>query len=317
MALKPLKRLYSIADANMAETAIGIYYSSLRDATEMANYGFTTTWLSGFNNSIQEFIQFPKDEYYAGQISIAVRNKNEAFEAMTDICESIVRRVINKYGKNSAEYRTFGFEGYGRMDEAHKIQTAWSVHKSGTDLLIALSDQGLTQSILDNLTTAISDAQTGKVAKEASVKMRDAKVQERITKGNAVYTDMVKLADTGKEIWEDTDETKYNDYVLYSGISDSTQTVEITVAATEIVQPSVEIEHADDRIRITNSGPAPVKIYFATDPSAEPPVNATFLSPGTNIDTTAADQGWTEINHRLLVKNESEAQQTEVIVRVG
>ena len=52
-------------------------------------------------------------------------------------------------------------------------------------------------------------------AVNSKVELRDEKTQERVTKANALYANLRKYCDIGKLIWEDVDEAKYKDYVIY------------------------------------------------------------------------------------------------------
>jgi hypothetical protein len=45
---------------------------------------------------------------------------------------------------------------------------------------------------------------------------RDLATQDRIKAGNALYKEIVKLCNIGKDLYAKTDEAKYNDYVLYN-----------------------------------------------------------------------------------------------------
>jgi len=48
----------------------------------------------------------------------------------------------------------------------------------------------------------------------ASNETRDLATQTRIEKGNALWAEMTYLASIGQTLYADTNEAKYNDYVL-------------------------------------------------------------------------------------------------------
>lgn len=157
--------------------------------------------------------------------------------------------------------------------------------------------------IITALQFFLTDADTAITKKQQRVSERDTAVSQRITIGNDLYSDLVKLADTGKHIWEDTNEAKYNDYVIYQTV-DNMQTVNGTVAPATIHQPSVVVNNVADEIEITVTSGA-LTVYFSDDPTDEPaPGQTTFdVSPGTPFTGTAAQLDWSAANFRLLLKN--------------
>ena len=44
---------------------------------------------------------------------------------------------------------------------------------------------------------------------------RDIAVENRIDIGNLLYDEMIKVCDIGKDIWAETDRTKYDAYCIY------------------------------------------------------------------------------------------------------
>ncbi|HLG34830.1 MAG TPA: hypothetical protein VI757_08125, partial [Bacteroidia bacterium] len=167
----------------------------------------------------------------------------------------------------------------------------------------ALSSEGLTALILGNLSTGITTTDTAITTKQQRVSERDAAVTERVTLGNTLYAELVKLADTGKHIWEDVNEAKYNDYVIYQTVPNM-QTVTGTVAPLTIHQPSVTVNNGADEIEISVSTGLLI-VYFSDDPTDEPaPGQMTIeVTPETPFEGIAAQLDWSIIKFRLLLKN--------------
>jgi hypothetical protein len=219
------------------------------------------------------------------------------------VSEGIVRRAIDKYGKDSPTVKGFGWLGYAAKTDSDKMVVNRLVHKAGTDHQAELATEGLTVTILGDLQTDITDADVAITKKALRVSERDKAVNDRVTIGNDLYSELVKLADTGKHIWEDSDEAKYNDYVIYQSV-DNTQTVNGTVAPSTIHQPSVVVNNAADEIEVSVTNGA-VTLYFSDDPTDAPAPGQTIfeVTPGTPFSGTAAQLDWSATNFRLLMQN--------------
>ena len=87
------------------------------------------------------------------------------------------------------------------------------------DNLLALVDEGITEEILVDTEALISGFNKAVSDQLTAIRIRDKATTDRITKGNALYRAVVKACNTGKDIWYETDESLYNDYVIYNTAS--------------------------------------------------------------------------------------------------
>ena len=109
-----------------------------------------------------------------------------------------------------------------KQKTAYEIKECdWSSDVCSSDLKVAgdylsdLSAQGLTQAMIDSLDAeaqSMEDEMNNIAEREA---IRDIKTQERVDKGNELYDFVASYCEIGKIIWQDVDEAKYNDYVIY------------------------------------------------------------------------------------------------------
>lgn len=307
MAIQPIKRKYSFSDGELSELGDALIEAAERDLTQMTTFGFDQTRLDTIKDKIAAFKIFPPDEYYTGRMMEATAAKDLSISVMSNISEGIVMRATNKFGKDTPKVKGFGWTGYITKPDADKMVVNRLVFKMGTDHQPALASEGLTVAILADLELKITDSDNAITLKRKRVSERDVAVNERITLGNELYAELVKLADTGKHIWEDSDESKYNDYVIYE-TSPGSQTVTGTVPVSSIHQPSVVVNSPADEINITVTA-GKVTAYFAADPTDEPaPGQTTFtIEPGTPFDGTATQLDWSAANFRLLLKNDDTA----------
>jgi hypothetical protein len=101
------------------------------------------------------------------------------------------------------------------MSDKSMLATARLVVMTATDFLSELSDQGLTQAIIDSYSSAAQTFEDDMNAISSAIEIRDSKTRERILMGNSLYSFVARYCRIGKTIWEKVDEAKYNDYVIY------------------------------------------------------------------------------------------------------
>jgi hypothetical protein len=137
------------------------------------------------------------------------------------------------------------------------------------------------------------------------VSERDSATQNRAQKGNALYDKVVELCNVGKHIYEDTDEAKYNDYVIIHTHAAGSQVVTGTPAPNAIHIPDVVVDDSANVIAFDNTGTVPLTIYFAADVTDMPDVGTTVneVAAGIKKSDTAAVLGWSAGTPILLVLN--------------
>jgi len=307
MAIKPIKRTYSLSDALLAELGDDLVAFAVRDTAEMTTFGYDAAKLAAIEAKITAFKDFPKDDYYTGILMVATSQKNEKIKAMSKTGQEIVQRVVIKWGKNSGQEKSMGFAGYAGMNDAEKVSACRTAYKFANTNKAELAGQGLTDAILDTFKDEITASDDAISAKRQRVGERDTAVTTRVKLGNDLYADLVPLADTGKTIWETTDESKYNDYVIYDNQA-GVQTHPGTAPAGSVHAPGVSITADSDEVEISVESGTLIA-YCGNEPTDEPlPGQITFtVSVGTPYSGTAAGLGWTSENFRLLLQNEGAA----------
>lgn len=208
------KRLYKIADASLKQLADDLKDSMVRDTTDFETRGLTTVKLQNFQNLIDAFDQTSTDEELRGNITTKVEEKDALAKTIKQEISGIRSRVVNKFGLGSGKYNSFGFGELANLSDDDLYRTATRVVRVGTTLLADLATEGLTIAILNNLNLLATNLDKAIDAVGEAEEKRDLETQDRIEKGNALYTEMVKHAGTGKSLYEFTNEAKYNDYVL-------------------------------------------------------------------------------------------------------
>lgn len=218
MNISALKREYKMSDSELALFADDLVTYMTRDTTEFADRGVDGTAITALQAKEDEFEAFPTDQEYLGLITIAVAEKEAAREALESAIRNISDRAMLKWGSKSGQYKRFDVKGLTNMRDRDMHFCARRVHRVGTEYLTALTPEGLTQAMLDDLDTKTEDYETKLNAIQDSEAVRDTKAEERVVLGNELYELVVKYCEIGKVIWKESSEAKYNDYVIYKTI---------------------------------------------------------------------------------------------------
>ncbi len=215
MPLKPLRRRYFMTDAELSSFTFNLLSSMTRDDTEFTARGITSVERTALETLATAFEALPDDEFYRAEVSLAVQNKDDLRAAMEVKVRDIVQCAIIKWGEGSPQYKKFSTRKMTRESDKSFLTTARQVVLVGTNYLTDLTSAGLTQTMLDDLEDDADSFHDALIAIYDAEELRDDKTQERIEKGNEIYELVAKYCQIGKIIWDDVDEAKYNDYIIY------------------------------------------------------------------------------------------------------
>ncbi|WP_299576850.1 hypothetical protein [uncultured Sunxiuqinia sp.] len=196
----------------LAMTKVGFM---LRDLVEFIKYGVTEEKLNAFKGLLTDYANIPTDDELVGVQVGATQEKDEAAIQLRDAVSEIMQRVENKFGAQSGNYRKFGVSAVSDLDGGKLSYVARRVHRVATAMLPQLESEGLTPEILAELNTRIDTYEQALSKQEDAIADRDIATEDRVEKANEIYALLVKYCNTGKKIWEDTNEAKYNDYIIY------------------------------------------------------------------------------------------------------
>ncbi len=215
MTKKSVKAIYNLANDVLKQKCDAVSHWMTRDATEMALRGVTATNTSDFVTQSTAFGDLPTDEELQSDVTAAVENQDATAEALRIKIRPVRSMAEVEYGTDKAKYRKFRFDNMNDMTNSELVKLAKRVFRVGTAQLADLTGQGLTTTILSAIKADANslDDQIDLVAD--AVSDRDLATEDRAVNGNALYVNLVKYTNIGKSIWIDTDEAKYNDYVIY------------------------------------------------------------------------------------------------------
>lgn len=221
MKKQEVVRKYSFSDAILKQTIDQIIRYAKRDSAKFSERGYDMYRLEDLEHLSEDFANVRTDDELVAIQMEATELKDHLRERLTEKVRLVLEIAGITYGKKAAKYRRFGDPELSRQSDPELVRTARVVHRSGTELLAELIDNGLTMNYLSELMAIIHAFDKAQDDKEIAVNDRDVATEERIEKGNKLYDELIKLAATGKSIWRTSHEAKYNDYVIYDQNSSS------------------------------------------------------------------------------------------------
>ncbi|SFF81925.1 hypothetical protein [Sunxiuqinia elliptica] len=187
----------------------------LRDLVEFIKYGVTEEKLNALKAMLTDFANIPTDDELVGVQVSATQEKDEAAIQLRDAIAEIMQRVENKFGAQSGNYRKFGVSGVSDLDGGKLSYVTRRVHRVAETMLPQLESEGLTPELLTELNSRLDTYEQALSKQEDAIADRDIATENRVEKANEIYALLVKYCNTGKQIWEDTNQAKYNDYIIY------------------------------------------------------------------------------------------------------
>jgi hypothetical protein len=125
-----------------------------------------------------------------------------------------IRNMAELAYSGKGKYSVFGFENMTILSDSDLYRMGKRVARVATKLRADLVPQGLTDEFITAVNKLCNDLDLAIDHMEEHVENRDMETQNRIMKGNALYAEMIRLASVGKSLYEDSDEARYNDYVI-------------------------------------------------------------------------------------------------------
>ena len=216
--MKLLERNYNMPDPALKFKCDDVLDSMDRDIAEFSLRGFTPAKKTEFENQILAFDALPTDNEMEALKEIQTANKNDKREILTTQINTILTMVENVFGYDSPEYNYFTEDAsLSRLNDSELYWLAKDVIRGGTRFMAELAPEGLTPALIADLEAARDDYDAAMIDLHKAEKERSLAANTRVRAGNELYALLVKYCNTGKDIWYDVDEAKYNDYVLYEG----------------------------------------------------------------------------------------------------
>lgn len=295
-----VKRKFRMSDSALDATAQRVLIGANRDVDVLTPFGFDAIRIGAIAAMRMAFVDLPTDiELSSMMMEATEAKKAKRAEATNYVMMEVMQRVEIRFGSSSAQYRRFGVSGIHNVSDAEFHATLRRVLRCANNLMPQMAAQGLTPAIVGVVSTLTEDFVTLWDAQAQAIEDRDQAVTDRVEAGNALYAELVLLADLGKRKWHNGPESNYNDYVLYpnqggasDGPEEELQVVEADVAPMAVVNLSLTGIDGTEPITVENTGTAPLNAYFSTMPTDMPPPGHEAIGPASAFSSSVAAMGY-------------------------
>ncbi len=216
MKKNPVAREFKLADAFLKQKADEFINLIDRDILEFTDRGYNPTKKTEFTNARDAVDNFPSDEQLEAIKIEFTAQKDAARNALAKTMRTILNMAQNVFGLASAKYKEFGGSDLARQSDAELVRNARIMTVTADKYLTELASEGLTA---DKITTLSNQRDILDIAIDAQAKGisdRDVATEDRVEILNILYRLVMKYAGIGQDIFYETDEAKYNDYVIYN-----------------------------------------------------------------------------------------------------
>ncbi|HUM52623.1 MAG TPA: hypothetical protein PK431_12445 [Chitinophagales bacterium] len=276
-----------------------------RDITEFTGKGFTPARRTAFVDAINVFANFPTDEQMDGLKIEATAVKNQSRGVVESHMRDIFLAAEIVYGLNSGLYRRFGNAELSSQTDYELVRNANMMVETATEYAAALLPEGIDAAKITALKDAKIKFDKDIDLKETAVKNRDNSTEMRAKVANALYDLISRYCKTGRNIWYEISEAKYNDYIIYNTPSGSDDGSGTNDELTGTVEPSSvkTVTTIDEDAVITMYNNGSDKLYFALSPTEGSGGTDLAVDTGQTITKTTSDLSPDGDGTFLLVKN--------------
>jgi len=215
MKKNQVKRDFTMSDAVLKQKADELIALIDRDIAEFTDRGYNAAKKAELTAARNTVDDFPNDEQLEAIKMNLTEEKDAARSALEKTMRSIFNMAENVFGLYSAKYKEFGNAGISQQSDAEVVRVAKIMSLTAEKYLTELSDEGLTAEKIATLTTQRNALDVAIDAQAQGISDRDVTAEGRIEALNKLYQLLTKYTGIGKDIFYETNEAKYNDYIIY------------------------------------------------------------------------------------------------------
>lgn len=219
MATNDIQRNSNLTDPELCMFTSNLCNTMTRDLSDIASFGVSSLSVTNLKALGDAFEIYPSDDMLSGDLMIATQDKNDKLELVKEGIRNMALRVEMKWGSQSGQYRRLGITGMNNMPDDTLLFTSRRVHTVMTGYLTDLAAQGLTQDMLDDFEDLNESFEVAKNEQQDKMNIRDMSTLERINYANELYNLVAHYCDIGKRVYVNSNQAKYNDYIIYTGLS--------------------------------------------------------------------------------------------------
>lgn len=286
-----------------------------RDLTDLTPRGVTAAKMTAFDGLIAAFRNTTEDGVMQALLSGAVDKRDALQDAMMVKIRDVAGVASLVLGAQSAEYRTFQYADINELSPAEFLIRADSICDRADIYAAQLTTRGITPAMITAIRNDFPTFQTFIKDVDTAKGNRDVNTQNRRTVANTLYSEIVVLAEIAKVYYQDRDEARYNDYIIYSS-SKTAQTRTGRLSANEI--KTRELSDLNDNLiiiaKLENEGT--MQVYFSQNNNGTPAsVSQTIDGFTQKAFTASTDLGYdpTISATHFTIKNHST---NEIVYRI-
>lgn len=208
-------RNYNLSDGSLVQVADGIIKSVERDFAEFSVRGMTPLRLQRLQNLRDRFAVTDSDEILEGAKMIATETKNTLRSKLEAALRTLIIIAENRWGRTTAKFRQLGDTHITAMTDENFVRNARVIIRVIEINTMELMEEGLTNDLVHQAMVLRDQFDAAIDEQLVAIRNRDIATEERITYGNELYAELVKVTNTGKDLWYSLNEAKYNDYLIY------------------------------------------------------------------------------------------------------
>lgn len=200
-----------------------------RDMVQFTDRGFTAAKRTEFVAAINAFAGFATDEQMNAIKVTTITTRDTDRNTLEKQMRTILLAARNVFGEASGTYREFGNADLTHQTDAELVRNAKMMVTTTTKYLSSLATEGITATKMIALDTIKTSFDTAIDLHTQAIYNRDNATEQRALLANTLYALVIKYSATGRDIWAEVSESKYNDYVVYDTITGASDDVIQTV----------------------------------------------------------------------------------------
>ncbi|UFH32880.1 hypothetical protein LNP04_03940 [Chryseobacterium sp. C-71] len=211
-----VKRDFIIADSVLKQKADELMNLIDRDITEFTDRGYNAAKKTELIEARTAVENYPNDEQLEAIKMDLTAQKDAARSALEKTMRSIFNMAENVFGQFGARYKEFGNAAVSQQSDSGLVRIAKTMTATATKYLTELAEEGLTEDKITTLTTQRETLDAAIDAQAKGISDRNLATEGRIEALNRLYRLLSKYAGIGQDIFYETNEAKYNDYIIYN-----------------------------------------------------------------------------------------------------
>lgn len=302
-------RQYRFSDGLLEQLADHVIQIITRDLAQLAPRGINAGTITQLQNLRNNFVALPTGTEAQALISEAVEAKNAAREAALVMMRRLRTAAQNVYGQGQGSYNRLKLEGIDRLSDDLLPRALATTQRVAAALQPALAAEGIDSTFLSDYALAITNYSNAITGVDIAGEERDRMTEERLTAGNILYRQTVRLCNTGKDVFAGVSEALYNDYVIerFTGTGSRAVTRKGALQASETKDIGIEKLTMKPATRIHVFAPSAVGLrwYFAATAGGAHAPDTPFADtgPGTDLVYLAGELGYSPQRPYLTVLN--------------